>query len=515
MNKTLGKILILTIAVALHLSAGVKATVNAPAVYKGDSVNLTISAEGDKVLFPEIDAIDLNPINGTSSSQSTTIINGDVSRQVSKVYSFTPQKSLTIPPYEVNVDGKTYKTKAIKVSVLKPTASKKGEPFMVEMHVDKKEAYVGESIDLTISFKQKLDAHADKLQLGEPKLENFWVKKEQNVQKSNEGDYIVQTIHYRLFPQKEGNYTINPIEADIGTLTQRRRGIGTFQDSFFNDPFFDAFGQRLKWKKIFSNQLNLHIKPLPENLELFGDFEISASVDKKSVHANKPLNLTIMIKGEGNIDDIKKFDLDIDNAIVYADEPKISSQLVNGVYQGEFTQKISIIADSNFTVPSISLKYFDKTSQAVKTIHTKPIEITVVGGGKALSKPTIEVSQKSVVQAPNKSLEKEKVVTYDEKSYIKYLFLLAGILLGGALSYIFTHLKKQDVKKPHDIIKSIKKAKTDRALFDLLLAYSKKGKVVSDALAKLEENIYKNRQHKIDKDALMDFFEEEEEKARV
>jgi len=47
----------------------------------------------------------------------------------------------------------------------------------LEMGVDKDEVYVGEDIDLTVTFKRKIDARVDKLEVGEPKVEDFWGEK--------------------------------------------------------------------------------------------------------------------------------------------------------------------------------------------------------------------------------------------------------------------------------------------------------------------------------------------------
>ena len=323
MRQILGKILIITLF-KIVLFANVEVSVDNMAIYKGDSISFTIKAKGDSVEFPNIYEIKGNPILGTSSSQSTTIINGVVSKNISKTYTFAPKKSLTIPPFEVIVDATKYKTKEIKISVLKPTASSNGSNFILELKIDKKEAYVGEKITLSIIFKRKLNAQADKLQLSEPKLENFWVKKESGVKQSSEGEYIVQKLDYILSPQKEGNYTIEPIVAKIGTIV-RRIGRG----GIFDDPFFGSFGTDIRWKRIFSNELKIKIKPLPNNLELYGKFKIKASVDKKKVKANKPVNLTIKIKGDGNIDDIKKFNFDIEDSILYSDEPKIKMVNLN------------------------------------------------------------------------------------------------------------------------------------------------------------------------------------------
>jgi hypothetical protein len=58
------------------------------------------------------------------------------------------------------------------------------------------------------------------------------------------------------------------------------------------------------------------------------------------------------------------------------------------------------------------------------------------------------------------------------------------------------------------MVKMIRKAKSDKALFEILLPYSKKDKIISNALNKLEANIYRGDTNKIDKEELMEVFEE-------
>jgi hypothetical protein len=517
MRQNLGKIIAL-LFISINLIAGVNISVEPPAIYKGESVVFTITADGEDVVFPEIDEVGGFAIEGTSSSQSTTVINGSVKRAISKSYQFSPKKSVKIPSFEVKVDGETFKTKEKKVSVVKPTASKNGAEFVLEAKVDKKTAHVGEAINLTLLFKQRLDAKAVKLQLGEPKIENFWIKKVDGVEKYEEGEYLVQKLHYVLFPQKAGEYTLPQIEAAIGKVAQRgRRRGGIFDDPFFNDPFFSSFTNQIKWKKIYSDEIKLDIKPLVDNLELFGDFKIEATVDKKEVKANKPTNLTITVKGVGNIDDVKKFELDIDGVVVYADEPKIEASFVGDAYGGEFTQKVAIIADKNYTIPAISLTFVDKKTNKPKTISSTPIDINVLGASnKELSKPKIE-TQNSQIEEPKieKPTQKDELKSttlkpkeYKEESYLKYLFLLLGLALGSLLTYLYNRYRHSSNKKESDIVKDIKRAKSDKALFEALLPYSKEDKLISKTLQKLEENIYKNGTHKIDKNELLDFFEE-------
>jgi len=505
MKQILGKLLLLLL-LTVNIFAEVLSSVQPQALYRGEATNFVITVDGENIEFPEINEINGVPIEGTSSSQSIQNINGAVTKKISKSYRFRPTESMTIPPFELKVDGQSVQTKAIKVEVVKPTASQNGEPFVLELKVDKSSAYVGEAIDLAVKFKYKMNAHADKIQLGEPKLENFWIKKVENIEQAREGDYMVETVHYQLFPQKPGEYELQPIEALIGQKSRSQRG-GMFSDPFFNDSFF---GQQLSWKRIYSNGVKLTVNSLPNGVELYGDFKIFTSVDKQKVHANKPVNLTVTVEGMGNIDDVKKFDLSLDNAIVYADEPKVTSHQS----QNTFTQKIAVIADQNLTIPSLSLKFFDKETQEVKTVKSEPIEIEVIGGGKGLVQPAkIEMSPSSIVTTPlveekHKFSASSKVVVEEETAWLKYLFMFIGFILGATVTYLFFIFKKREHSKEIDIVKAIRKAKDDRALFELLLPHSKEGRVITHALNQLEENLYRGGTNKIDRELLMEFFEE-------
>ncbi len=502
MKRILGNIIILISIFTTFSFGDVKASLNPPTIYQGGISNYIITADGNKIEFPKIDEIDGNPILGTSSSESISMINTNIKRSISKTYSFRASKDVNISSFTVKVDGKEYRTEELKLKVLKPTASKNGSKFIVRLALDKNESYVGEPVNLAISFKSRIDAHADQIQLGEPKLENFWVKKKDKVDKSREKNYIVQTINYLIFPQKSGEYNIPATETLVGRVEHRRQQMG----GFFDDPFFNSMTQQLNWQKVYSNSLKLNVKPLPNGLELYGDYRIESKVDTQKVSANKPVNLTLLVKGEGNIDDVKKFKLDIPNVIIYADEPKISSKEVNGLYQGEFKEKVALISDQNFTIPSFSLKYFDKKSKKVKTIKTEEIKIEVIGGKIGdRDSSSMEVSKSQTIKSPTK-VEKE-IIIEKEDSYLKYLFLAVGFIFGVISISLLNYLTKKDRKIERDIVKAIRKAKDDRALFNILLPYSKEHKVISDTLNKLEENLYKNSSYKIDREELMEVFE--------
>ncbi len=57
---------------------------------------------------------------------------------ISRTYSFKPDRNVTIPQFKIEADGRIYETKELKVKVLEPQASRDGEPFVLEMGVDKR-----------------------------------------------------------------------------------------------------------------------------------------------------------------------------------------------------------------------------------------------------------------------------------------------------------------------------------------------------------------------------------------
>lgn len=519
-SKNPGKIVmipLLWMAMIVSLFAGsVTATLKQSQIFRGDTAALTITAEGEHADFPVITKIGDAPILGTSTAQSTTIINGQMRQSYSKTYTFAPRESVKIPSFNVKVDGRVYKTKPLELKVVKPTAAKAGAPFILEMVLAKKRAYVGEGVRLDLKFKQKRGVKADKIEITPPKLQNFWVKEIKGAKQTLEGDYIVQTYSYLLFPQKPGAYTIPAVVANIGTRVKRRGGFGGFSDPIFDDPFFQSFTTSLEWKKLFSNDAKLIVDPLPDNLEVYGHFKLHADVDKREVAAQKPVNLTITIEGEGNVDDIRKFDIDIPDAIVYADEPKIEGRLENGKYVGTFRQKIAIVAEHDFTIPPVTFTYFDSQKKQKVTLKSDPISIKVKGGAKVAhaTAPKIEASPKlkeEIEEAAGAKPQPKHAVTVKESARSPYLWLLAGILIGAAGMWLIGILRseKEEVRQgPKPILGAIRSAKSDRELYNLLLPYAKEGAFIEEILHKLEENLYKGAQHKIDRDEIVDYFEE-------
>jgi len=487
------KIIIFLTIILINLYATVNATVDKSEVVRGDSVTLNLSANGDNIKFPTIDNIGGFAIDSTSRSQNIVSINGKTTVTTTTSYTFTPLKSIDIPSYSIEVDGKIEKTKPIKIKVVSAAQAGANPDFSLKIIANKKEVYVGEPITLKIIFKQKRDVPVESIQFANPTFPGFWVKSNGKDEKQIVGDFVIHNLTYVLIPQQAGDFTISPVKVAIAKRVQIR----------------DAFSfmlQRIRWKNIFSNELKIKAKPLPSGVSVYGKFSISASVDKEITKANTPVNLTLSIRGEGNIDDIDSFNLQVPNATVYKNKPKRDTYLENGVYKGSFTQKFALVSDSDFVIPSIKFKYFDKDEKKVKIVQTKPIKIKVTGGSSFQAIPTNH-KLITATTAPKERIIK-KIVYKETNPFEKWIYLLVGLFVGFVLSNLKYLKRFKKEQSEHPLAYEIRKAKTDKELLKILLPLTSKSQKIKEIVNKLEENIYMKKSHKIDKKALSKEIEE-------
>ncbi len=441
-------------------AANLHIQVNKTKILPNEEVLITLTAKGKEIEFPNPSKIAGYPVLGTSINNNIMVINGEVKESVSKTFVIAPDKNITIPSFNVKIDGKIYKTKPVKIEVVSPKQTK-GD-YELDLNISKKNLYIGESAILRIKFtKQK---NIDTVQIQSPENENFYLKEisKQNLPNGVEYDFLI-------IPQKAGDFTIGPISAKIGHL---------IKEKLFGDPFFTMTS--MKYQTIYSNKLNIKVKPIPKD-SVFGDFNISVKANNV-VEANKPNNVYLKLSGCGDFLDMKEFDLKIKNASVYKNIPSLKTYIKNQKLCGTLEQNFTVISDTNYTIGAFKLKEFNGTS--LKTISSKPINVYVKGGAVKKTTPPPIKQQKS--QNSNK---------------IIFIAFIIGMVIGGTLVYL---IFKINLNRQADIYQKIKKA-NQKELFNLLIPYSNIPEI-KEILLKLEDNIYKNANHKINKKEIIKIF---------
>ena len=423
--KTSGKIILFLLVMIVNLFGGVTASVDKANVIEGDSVTLSITANGQKVIFPDITSIDGDNINGIGNSQNISIINGNYQKTLTKTYIFTPSHSLTIPSYKVKIDGKEYHTKPIQIKVVKDKATNKN--FKLELET-KKEAILNYPNPVTIRFYQKTNATVDQISLELPKGD-FELKQIGNEKTYFKGVYKVSEIQYFLIPHKNKDIDFN-IKVKLG----------------FAKLVVDAFGfpmQQMRYRVLEKSQ-KIKIKKLYDGL--IGDFKISLKVDKKKIKANQPLNGELVIKGEGDLTNLSDIKFSIPNVTMYDNKPKIETTIKNGKIYSVYRKSFVILGDNSYTIPPIELKYFNIHHNKVESIKTDPIKIEIIQNKNSISSP----SPASTIANLNSSLTETDL---HKKKGFNYLYLIFSFVIGVVTTLVGVWLfsKKETIKLPTNL----------------------------------------------------------------
>ncbi len=463
--KNLGKIVLFIIFLIPNiLTAGVVANVDSKRVSAGERVTLNLTITGEDINRPRISKICGTNIISSTSQTSIEMVNNEYKKSYVLSYQFAPTSSCTVESIEFEVDGVLETTKPIKIEV-KEYKRSSNDDFILTLSSNKKEVYVGEPFELTLVFKQKRNAQAVDSKFVPPEFQGFWVKHESKSKRHNEGDVTITKVTYTLSAQRDGLLEINPAQMSIATRSNTRDTWGSFIPN-------------VKWRKYLSNSLSITSKELPTGISLTGDFNIQVRVDKNEVDENEAVNVTVEVTGYGNLEDIKTFKQSISGVSVFDEKINIDGLLL--------TQKIALVGDKDFVIPSFKLTYFDLESKTVKIIMTEEIKI------KVNSK---EVKELVVKKAPKQSIEKEQVVV--SKSDVSYLAasitLFVGLIIGLLIGLF----------KPWSILKREKKIslKEPKLLLIKLMPY-KDDKKVATLMDALENSIYSDKKIEIDKKLL-------------
>ncbi len=420
-------------------------------VVAGENVILILSAEGKDIKFPEISMIEGFRVTSTGMREYRNNINSKVTRRIEKHYEFLPLKSIDIGAFEVEVDGKKEFTKPLHVKVKK--ADMTNSPFLLEMKIKKRDVMQFEAVPVEFIFKRDKNFEVRDLQFSPPKFENFWVKEGKKSKPELQNGFVVHKMNFFIFPQKSGDFEINPARVDVGVMSNSR-------------DIFNMLTNQLNWKTVFSNSAPLHVKKL-EGTNLYGNFDISLEVDKTEIEENEGVNLTLKITGSGNFDDIESYVLDINETNIYSDKPIVKSQATLKDMQGEFIQKFSISSKKSFSIPAIDIKYYDSNKKTVVIKSTNPIHINV--------KSIIE--EKPVM----KTSVKKEIVIKEKSNYISLVLAFFAGVLCTLMIVLFT--KKRDYKLP--------KFKNDKDRLKSLLKNRGQSKEIDEQISKLEDKLYK------------------------
>tara|TARA_Y100000385_G_C13078818_1_gene632820 strand:+ start:336 stop:2069 length:1734 start_codon:yes stop_codon:yes gene_type:complete len=415
------------------------------------SLTFTINDRGDQFRPPNLSNFSI--ISGPSTSSSTSIINGKMTRENAYSYKLRATKKgiFTIGPASIYSNGKLYSSKVISIQVLSslPKSSNNSpesiarKSVYLELELSNNSPYAGEQITATFNlyFSQEI-RNPDFIET--PNFNGFWhedydlgdsypIKREQ----IGGIDFQVATLKKMiLIPQRSGDLLISSFDIDVPVAipTNQRDIFGRRRSRMIN-IVCSSGTKRLKVKELPN-------KNKPSNFEgAVGEFEFSTRLDRDSIQINESATFSMRISGTGNMRMIDLPKVDITNDLE-AYEPKFTEKIklnktgLNGFKRVEYL----LIPRNNgiYKVRAESFSYFSPKRKKYISINSKDYTLKVSGTDSSKQDGEMIIYNKEDVTFIGKDILFIKSDTNFSKSNQGLFFgsFLFNILCSGFLLYV-------------------------------------------------------------------------------
>jgi hypothetical protein len=361
------------------------------------SVDYTLDRSADHFEAPDFKGF---VMASSGKSSNISMINGHVTFNVVYHYELVPRRTgtFTIAPAHAKVNGKSIYSNSLRISVsasgnnniaggIPPSGNDDDgqADVFIEMRINKKEAYVGEGIQVSCLVYVSNVQISSMLIRKSPLYTGFWTESvlRPNVSADrvvrNGRIYEVQMMKKDIiFPRQAGDFTIDPFELEIS---------GDALSGFFGAPFS---------KRVETNTAKIHVKALPDvdrpdNFSgLTGKAAISVKTDRNKLKANEAFTYTVSIGGEGNLKAIQPFDLSLGkNTEIYS--PKITDKLdfsdSNETGTRNFEYTVIPRQAGELKIPSLDFSYFDPVKKEYVSLHTQELSMEVGPADKSAELP--------------------------------------------------------------------------------------------------------------------------------
>lgn len=381
-------------------------TASAPqAVVVGNQFRLTYKLDADGNNLRVAPFQDFRHLAGpsTSSSSSVNIVGGKMTKQVSRTYTYIlmadKEGTFTVPAASIEVKGKTYKSNAVTIKVLKEedkaaqqqtkTNGISSDDIFLRTTISKRKVHQQEYLVATVKLYNRLNiGGVSNVQF--PDYNGFLAY---DLAKPNEINYTIENLNGRnyntailrqtlLYPQRSGTLEVGEAKLDAVIRIRSNRG---GQDLF--GDYFSTYQEVRKSLKTKPQKITVTPFPAGKPANFAGitgsNISLKSSLSATTVKANEPVTLKVTLKGNGNLKLVNTPEITFP-ADFESYDPKIVNNLKNTTLgaMGSRTFEYLVIPRyaGDFTIPSYSLSYFDTKTKTYKTVSTQAFDLTVEKG---------------------------------------------------------------------------------------------------------------------------------------
>ena len=373
---------------------------------------------------PQLTDVDVIAGPSLATSQSVTIVNGNMTKDTRYTYTYVLQcnseRSFEIPEATLKTGGKTYTASPFKIQAINEntdasvlggnqTSRTVGEnkpilapdDILLRAIVDKNDVYKSEPVKVTYKLYRRVPLNLESARF--PSYDGFWAQQLDvdgyPMQREAYNDKIYDTHIIRedlLFPQQAGKLTIDPLELNIVAqivIEPRRQSI---IDDFFNGPNV----QEVR-RKISSAPVTVNVRELPAGAPssfngAVGEFRMNTELPKSEVAANSAFTYSIRITGSGNLPQIQAPKLSLPGSFEQYNVKTTESlnNTADGIYgYRQFEYPVIARVAGEYDIEPVQFTYFNPRLKAYQTLSSPAMKVrvlpdstsTVASGGSMIS----------------------------------------------------------------------------------------------------------------------------------
>ena len=505
MNKTkniafkiillLGVIFIENIAVAQDIQFTAATSHNTVAT--GDRFQIEYKINSKISGFTPPNLTNFRVLSGPNQSTNMSWVNGQTSTSLSYSYVLMAIKegSFTIAPAKVIINGKTYNSNSIEITVQKGVQVQQqqqqqggkedvnvSDELYIKSTVNKTTVYQGEYLFATYKLYTRIGIAGNEL-IKNAALNGFWSQEVDlgQTQWTEEiiGGYRWSVATIRkiiLFPQRAGDLEIDPLEMRFVTQKRVSGGQSVF-DQFFGKVVEEEHFLKSKPIKI---KVLPHPEPKPKNfVNAVGNLDMKVDVSAYEVKANEAINVKVKISGNGNLPLIDKIDIDFPKDFEIYD-PKITDNTkttTNGVSgTKEYDYLIIPRFAGEYKIAPISFSYFNPTSKKYVTINSDPLTFKIAKGDGSSANVSYSSANKEDIKLLGEDIRfihTDNLVFSNPNDNFYGSWKFYGLLLLAPILFLLTFIFRNKIRAANSDLALVKSRKANKLASKLLISAEK------------------------------------------
>ena len=308
-----------------------------------------------------------------------------------------------------------------------------------------KKPYVGEPVIATLTLK---DTQAlIRMRINDPdSTPQLRIERLEVDRRFSRPDDRTRRRVYRLLPLQAGRLSLPGFRADVGR--------------------YDPATQTFVWQTLSLPSRTLDVRPLPAGIPLAGDLTMRLLREENgTLEAGAPLHLTLEVGGRGDLELLPPLGWKRSDLPLYADRPRIDREFNGSAYREIWRRRFVIAPERSTVLPPLKLRVLNPSTGLVETLST----------------PSLKIGVRARPLPPGRVL-------------IPILTFLLGLFVGAGALLMYLYRRRKSSPR----IRNIRNIRSDRELYRTLLPYARHPEI-SPYIQKLEANLYRNGNHRINR----------------